>query len=100
MPNNERGPGMRLSSGPEHLLLTNRPVIVTQSDPPSSSPLPLQLRGSPYSCANRRAARGVRLRRDASRASWLSSGLGNGLNECVFNTLRSDEVRYPNRSTD
>ena len=40
---------MRLSSGPEHSLLTNRPVIVTQSDPPSSSPLPLQQRGSPYS---------------------------------------------------
>src|SRR5882672_9738994 len=55
MPTNERGPGMRLSSGPEHSLLTNRPVIVTQSDPPSSSPLPLQQRGSPYSLAVRRA---------------------------------------------
>ena len=40
---------MRLSSGPEHSLLTNRPVIVTQSDLLSSSPLPLQKRGSPYS---------------------------------------------------
>src|SRR6267143_4678062 len=49
MPTNERGPGMRLSSGPEHSLLTNRPVIVTQSDLPSSSPPPLQQRGSPYS---------------------------------------------------
>jgi len=49
MPTNERGPGMRLSSGPEHSSLTNRPVIVTQSDSPSSSPLPLQQRGSPYS---------------------------------------------------
>src|SRR2546426_7124986 len=56
MPTNERGPGMRLSSGPEHSLLTNRPVIVTQSDPPSSSPLPLQQRGSPYSHVVRRAA--------------------------------------------
>jgi len=44
---------MRLSSGPEHSLLTNRPVIVTQSDPPSS--LPLQQRGSPYSRVERRA---------------------------------------------
>src|SRR6267142_5072158 len=49
MPTNERGPGVRLSSGPEHSLLTNRPVIVTQSDLPSSSPPPLQQRGSPYS---------------------------------------------------
>ena len=48
---------MRLSSGPEHSLLTNRPVIVTQSDPPSSSPLLLQQRGSPYSLVERRAAR-------------------------------------------
>jgi hypothetical protein len=40
---------VRLTSGPEHSLLTNRPVIVTQSDLPSSSPPPLQLRGSPYS---------------------------------------------------
>ncbi len=47
---------MRLSSGPEHLLLTNRPVIVTQSDLPSSSPLPLQQRGSPYVRVERRAA--------------------------------------------
>ena len=46
---------MRLSSGPEHLLLTNRPVIVTQSDLLSSSPSPLQLRGSPYSHVERRA---------------------------------------------
>ena len=30
-------------------MLTNRPVIVTQSDLLSSSPLPLQKRGSPYS---------------------------------------------------
>ena len=49
MPTNERGPGMRLSSGPEHALLTNRPVIVTQSVLPSSQPLPLRERGSPYS---------------------------------------------------
>src|SRR5713101_548797 len=55
MPTNERGPGMRLSSGPEHSLLTNRPVIVTQSDLLSSSPPPLQKRGTPYSRAVRRA---------------------------------------------
>ena len=36
-------------------MLTNRPVIVTQSDPPSSSPPPLQKRGSPYSLGERRA---------------------------------------------
>ena len=47
---------MRLSSGPEHSLLTNRPVIVTQSVLPSSPPLPLQKRGSPYSDVVRRAA--------------------------------------------
>jgi hypothetical protein len=39
---------MRLSSGREHSMLTNRPVIVTQSDLLSSSPPPLQKRGSPY----------------------------------------------------
>ena len=40
---------MRLSSGPEHSLLTNRPVIVTQSDLlSSSSAKPLQKRGGPY----------------------------------------------------
>ena len=64
MPTNERGPGMRLSSGPEHSLLTNRPVIVTQSVLPSSPPLPLQKRGSPYS--SRSAAPGfMRVRCDA-----------------------------------
>src|SRR5437868_7896475 len=46
LPTNERGPGARLSSGPEQSLLTNRPVIVTQSDP---SPTRLPLKGSPYS---------------------------------------------------
>ena len=47
---------MRLSSGPEHSMLTNRPVIVTQSVLPSSPPLPLRKRGSPYSGVVRRAA--------------------------------------------
>jgi hypothetical protein len=32
MPTNDRGPGVRLSSGPEQSMLANRPVIVTQSD--------------------------------------------------------------------
>src|SRR6266852_7370381 len=49
MPTNEGGPGVRLSSGPEHSLLKNRPVIVTQSVLPSSPPQPLRKRGSPYS---------------------------------------------------
>ena len=57
MPTNERGPGMRLSSGPEHSLLTNRPVIVTQSVLPSSPPLPLRKRGSPYGFERRLATR-------------------------------------------
>ena len=47
---------MRLSSGPEHSLLTNRPVIVTQSVLPSSHPKPLRQRGSPYSLFERRAS--------------------------------------------
>jgi len=46
---------VRLSSGPEHSLLTNRPAIVTQSVLPSSQPLPLRQQGSPYSRALRRA---------------------------------------------
>jgi hypothetical protein len=47
---------MRLSSGPEHSVLTNRPVIVTQSVLPSAQTLPLRKRGSPYSRGVRRAA--------------------------------------------
>jgi len=50
---------MRLSSGPEHSLLTNRPVIVTQSDLLSLSLLPLQQRGSPYSLGERRVRIGA-----------------------------------------
>jgi hypothetical protein len=38
-----------LHRGQSDTLLTNRPVIVTQSDLPSSSQQPLQIRGSPYS---------------------------------------------------
>ena len=48
-PTNDRGPGVRLSSGPEHNAAQNRPFIVTQSDLRSSPPEPLQFRGSPYS---------------------------------------------------
>jgi len=61
---------MRLSSGPEHLLLTNRPVIVTQSDLLSSSPSPLQLRGSPYS--RRSAAPSARSERGNTREAGAS----------------------------
>src|SRR6267143_193803 len=77
MPTNERGPGMRLSSGPEHSLLTNRPVIVTQSDLPSSSPPPLQQRGSPYSSksAAGRTHAPCKAWRLAARPLWIE-GLG------------------------
>src|SRR2546423_12288736 len=70
LPTNERGPGARLSSGPEQSLLTNRPVIVTQSDP---SPTRLPLKGSPYSsrCGALKEARSA-----AAQASLTNAVLG------------------------
>ncbi len=77
MPTNERGPGVRLSSGPEHSLLTNRPVIVTQSDLPSSSPLPLQQRRSPYSRGYYRTL--VAIANKNARIAWALLARGESM---------------------
>src|SRR5688500_11403590 len=58
MPTNERGMGVRLSSGPEHIVPIDRPVIVTQSDLQRRRPS-CSSRGSPYSGVERHAAMSV-----------------------------------------
>ena len=64
-------------------MLTNRPVIVTQSDLLSPLPLPLQQRGSPYSsrCAALQAAQ-----RAATQASDT-----NALLDCMAKHACSKE---------
>ena len=65
---------MRLSSGPEQIFITNRPVIVTQSDLVASSAL--QDRGSPYSRDVRRAAAHRVIKHGGSRRVRTTAVLG------------------------